>query len=124
MHKHLLDPKFRDEVLIAGSESTLPVNLNDKWLNLLTSQGDDYRDLKDTPEDIRITELVAAVFHIIAAKKTEQQIKLDDDDLDTYICIYHMELIIEQSRRFQGTQHEPATMQTVLLGRDLGITYF
>ena len=52
---------FRDEVLRKGFESTLPCNLNDKWLGLLAAQLEAYFE-RDVEEALSLP--FAAVLHI------------------------------------------------------------
>lgn len=107
---------FKAEVLDAGPESTLPGNLSDKWLEILSSQIEDF--FQET-EGARITEVLMAVLHILVAKSSGREIKVSEDELFEWFEAYQIELGMETVSRYTNIQFTPATIENIFAERDI-----
>ena len=105
---------FRDEVLRKGLESTLPCNLNDKWLELLAAQLEAYFE-RDVEEALSLP--FAAVLHILCSKSGGEAITVSQDKLFDHLCDYRIELGLEEIRRKTDLGNEPASLQTIFTNR-------
>ncbi|MES2869012.1 MAG: hypothetical protein V4749_05540 [Pseudomonadota bacterium] len=109
------------EVLSAGPESTVPINLSDKWLDLMVAQMEDYFD-----HDIEaaLSVPLAAVVHILFAKNGGVPVTESQDQLFEHLCRYRIELGFEEIRRKTGMDIEPASLQTILSSRVVAVESF
>jgi len=108
--------RFASEVLQAGPESSLPCNLSDEWLDVLSRQAEEIAEGK---EEARMTELLAAVLHIIAAKRGREEVHIDEDELLDYLDRYRIELAIEAVSRRTDIKGQAADLQTIFTDRDV-----
>ena len=111
--------RFTKEVINSGPESTLPCNLSDEWLDLLSDEAD---SMGDDSDGSRITELLAAVLHILFTKNGGQEIELSEDEMFGYVTDYQMELAIEVVGRRTDVKTTPASMKTIFTNRDVGFS--
>jgi hypothetical protein len=111
MSEKLLE-QFQNEVLGNGPEAALPCNLSDKWLDILVSQGEDLQD-----EENSITELLAAVMHLLFYKNDCKEVSIDENQLLDYLETYKVELSFEEVCRKTEFRLNPATLDTVFTDR-------
>ena len=114
--KEKLFQQFQMEVLSKGPEAILPCNLSDKWLDILSEQGDEPGN-----EDNPMTELLAAVMHLVHYKNDCKDIEIGQDQLAEYVENYKVELSIEEVCRKTEVKIDRATMGTILRDRMLKV---
>lgn len=114
MSEDELIQRFAAEILSAGPEGSLPCNLPDEWLDLLSRQSNDLGRNEDDP---CITELVAAVIHVLAAKKGPGEVNIQEAELMDCLEKYRLELSIEVISRRTNIKGEPATLETIFTDR-------
>ena len=105
---------FSEEVVRTGPESTLPVNLDDKWLNILSMQMERY--FENGADDSLALPLLA-VIHILTAKNAGEAVSASHDELFDYLCNYRIEIGLEEVRRKTEMELEPATLENILTNR-------
>lgn len=105
---------FRYEVLRTGPESTLPCNLSDKWLDLLSVQMEEY--FEHEVEDA-LSIPFAAVLHILYAKSAGEPVKVLQSKLFDHLCDYRIELGLEEIRRKTDLGNEPVSLQAIFTNR-------
>ncbi|WP_339430148.1 hypothetical protein [Pseudomonas taetrolens] len=105
---------FRDEVLRKGPESTLPCNLNDKWLDRLTAHLEEYfeHDVEDA-----LSLPFAAVLHLLCSKSGGEAVTVSLDKLFDHLCDYRIELGLEEIRRKTDLGNEPVSLQAIFTNR-------
>ena len=105
---------FRNEVLHNGPESTLPCNLNDKWLELLAGQLEAYfeREVEDA-----LSLPLAAVLHILCTKSGGEAVTISQDKLFDHLCDYRIELGLEEIRRKTDLGIELVSLQAIFTNR-------
>lgn len=111
---------FKAEVLDAGPESTLPGNLSDKWLEILSSQIEDF--FQET-EGARNTEVLMAVLHILVAKSRGREVKVSEDELFEWFEAYQFELGLETVNRYTNIRCTPATIENIFAERDITVGF-
>lgn len=108
--------QFKAEVLDVGPESTLPCNLSDKWLDILTAQAD---EVFEGEGERRAAELLSAVLHILFAQNKSSKISFEDSELLDYFRLYRIELAIEEVSRRSGIKLSAATIATIFTNREV-----
>ena len=104
--------QFEKEVLSAGAVACLPVNLEQRWLDLLCDQAD--ATLRGT-EASSVAELLAAVILILEHQRGLESgaLKISESDLLECIDRYRIELFLEEAGRKSGPMPEPATLESM-----------
>lgn len=115
MAKDLLE-SFSKEVMRNGPESTLPCNLSDKWLGILSMQMEDF--FENSSDDCLSLPLMA-VIHILCAKSGGKAVTETQDKLFDHLCNYRIELGLEEVRRKTDVSVEPASLKTILTNRSV-----
>ncbi|MEE6443726.1 MULTISPECIES: hypothetical protein [Pseudomonas] len=114
--------RFRDEVLHAGPQSTLPINLSEFWLEELQTHLERYFDSLESDsaeEDIDISLPLAAIIHILFAKNGGEAISESSEKLYEYFQDYRLELALEEITRKTHVVAEAATIETIFNNRDV-----
>lgn len=122
--------KFNKEVIAKGKESTLPVNLNNEWLEVISLSLDEILD--DTEEDsdeLKSTYMalvLQAVLHILMAKESQDtsdySFEISTETLFKYFQEYRIEIALESIRRNTEIKSNPATIETIFTNREIGFT--
>ena len=107
---------FRDEVLFKGPESTLPCNLDERWLDMLSVHMEQFFECN---VDDALSLPLAAVVHILFAKSGGEPVTKSQDELIEQLCKYRFELGFEEIRRKTNLSIEPASLETILTDRDV-----
>ncbi|ASV38959.1 hypothetical protein CI807_23035 [Pseudomonas sp. NS1(2017)] len=105
---------FSKEVMQNGPESTLPCNLSDQWLEVLSAQLEDFFE-NDSDECLSLPMM--AVLHILFAKSKGEAISESQDRLFDHLCNYRIELGLEEIRRKTDVSVEPASLESILTNR-------
>ena len=105
---------FSKEVMQNGPESTLPCNLSDQWLEVLSAQMEDFFE-NDSDECLSLP--LMAVLHILFAKNEGAAISETHDRLFDHLCNYRIELGLEEIRRKTDVSVEPASLEAILTNR-------
>jgi len=105
---------FSTEVMQNGPESTLPCNLSDQWLEVLSAQLEDFFE-NDLDECLSLPMM--AVLHILFAKNKGEAISETHDRLFDHLCNYRIELGLEEIRRKTDVSVEPASLEAILTNR-------
>lgn len=123
--KHILQ-RFQAEVMISGTEATLPCNLTDYWLSEIQKHlGKLFESMSATTElktEQSMALPLAAVIHILFAKGGAKKIEVSLDEMFDYFKYYHAELALEETRRNTDFRCEPASIQTIFTNRNVPIT--
>lgn len=106
-----LKERFHSEVLKFGAQAVLPTNLNDHWLDALTSQA-----LLHSNENVTsdCPELLSAVLSILFMKANYRDIHMDQSELFNYLHLYSIELYVEKLNRSGNAKIDSATIDTIL----------
>lgn len=107
---------FSKEVMQNGPESTLPCNLSDQWLEVLSAQMEDFFE-NDSDECLSLP--LMAVLHILFAKNEGAAISETHDRLFDHLCNYRIELGLEEIRRKTHVSVEPANLESILTKRSV-----
>ncbi|MGY2361094.1 hypothetical protein ACW9IO_00910 [Pseudomonas azotoformans] len=107
---------FSKEVMRNGPESTLPCNLSDHWLEVLSTQMEDFFE-NDSDECLSLP--LMAVLHILFAKNEGAAISETHDRLFDHLCNYRIELGLEEIRRKTHVSVEPANLESILTNRSV-----
>lgn len=125
VEKHILQ-RFQDEVMISGTEATLPCNLTDYWLSEIQTHLDKLFESMSATTQLETENSMAlplaAVIHILFAKENTEKLKVSLDEMFDYFKCYHVELALEEIRRKTGFRAEPASIKTIFTNRDVPIT--
>ncbi|WP_414867112.1 hypothetical protein [Pseudomonas donghuensis] len=117
--------RFQEEVILRGAESTLPSNLDDFWLAEIQQSIELYFDDVNGANNDEIGESMslplAAVVHLLFAKKGGGEIRASLDEMFEYIECYRIELALEEIRRKTDFKAEPATIATIFTNRHVVI---
>ncbi|NWF12453.1 hypothetical protein HX785_02040 [Pseudomonas reactans] len=105
---------FSKEVMQNGPESTLPCNLSDQWLEVLSAQLEDFFE-NDSDECLSLPMM--AVLHILFAKSKGEAISETHNRLFDHLCNYRIELGLEEIRRKTDVSIEPASLESILTNR-------
>lgn len=119
MKNNEIEKRFRVEVLARDTLSTLPCNLTDEWLKILSLQA---INLAEGPPEARTTELVAGLLHIISAKHAPEPVDLSEADLFDYFQQYQIELALEEIRRYSDIAPSAASLETIFTERDVELS--
>lgn len=119
MNSDDLESHFYREVLMAGQDSVLPVNLSDAWLDVLLIQAQALHDQKDRPQ---FSELLAAVLKILFHRCATNELTLNESQLFKYLDLYSIELSMEKINRTTRIKTTAATMETILTDRNIEMT--
>ncbi|WP_409288488.1 hypothetical protein [Pseudomonas sp. KCJK8927] len=114
--------RFRDEVLLAGPESSLPSNLSQFWLEELQNHLERYFDSLNSDsegKDLDISLPLAAIIHILFAKNGGDAISESSEKLYEYFQDYRLELALEEISRKTHAAAEGATIETIFTNRDI-----
>ncbi|RMR41689.1 hypothetical protein ALP86_03881 [Pseudomonas amygdali pv. mori] len=117
--------RFQEEVILRGAESTLPSNLDDFWLAEIQRSielffyGDRETSSIEGGESISLP--LAAVVHILFAKKGGEEVQASMDEMFKYFEDYRIELALEEIRRKTDFKTEPATIETIFTNRHVVI---
>lgn len=117
--------RFQEEVILRGAESTLPSNLDDFWLAEIQRSielffnGDRETSSIEGGESISLP--LAAVVHILFAKKGGEELQASMDEMFKYFEDYRIELALEEIRRKTDFKAEPATIATIFTNRHVVI---
>lgn len=107
---------FSKEVMQNGPESTLPCNLSDQWLEILSAQMEDFFE---NDSDGCLSLPMMAVLHILLAKNKGEAISETYDRLFDHLCNYRIELGLEEIRRKTDMSVEPASLESILTNRQV-----
>ncbi|MGY2135229.1 hypothetical protein ACW9I8_01255 [Pseudomonas reactans] len=107
---------FSTEVMQTGPESTLPCNLSDQWLEILSAQMEDFFE-HDSDDCLSLPMI--AVLHILFAKHEGAAISVTHDGLFDHICSYRIELGLEEIRRKTDMDVTPASLKTIFTSRNV-----
>ena len=121
MSENQLLSRFRDEVLYAGPESTLPGNLDDFWLAELSRSLEQFFDREDSEdEEGKVLSLpLAAVVHILFVKNGGNEIKESMDTIFDHMQSYRVELALEEVRRKTDVKADPVTLESIFTNRNV-----
>jgi len=111
---------FRNEVLLNGPESTLPCNLDERWLDVLSAHMEQFFE---SNVDGALSLPLAAVVHILFAKSGGEPVRESQDELIEQLCKYRLELGFEEIRRKTNLSIEPASLETILTNRDISFSF-
>lgn len=122
--QHMLR-RFQEDVILRGAESTLPSNLDDFWLAEIQRSielffnGDRETSSVEGGESISLP--LAAVVHILFAKKGGEEVQASMDEMFKCFEDYRIELALEEIRRKTDFKAEPATIATIFTNRPVSI---
>jgi hypothetical protein len=110
-----------EQVLSQASAAALPCNLSDEWLALIERDLDCSlaRDDDDSPS---LAAPLALVIHILADPHRDTEQFVPDEDLESHLKDYQIEIALEVVRRKTGIQTNPATMATIFKQRTIAAT--
>lgn len=115
--------RFQDEVILRGIESTLPSNLDDFWLAEIQRSIELFfsspQEAGDAEGGENMSLPLAAVVHILFAKKGEHKVQASMDEILKYFEDYRIELALEEVRRRTDLKAEPATITTIFTNRQV-----
>lgn len=122
--KHMLE-RFHGEVMMSGSEATLPINLSDYWLTEIQLNLELFFDSMEISEkvegEIRMSLPLAAIMHILLSKSGGKAVDLSLDEMFRHFEDYRIELGLEELRRKMGLRAEPPTIASIFTNRDVSI---
>lgn len=110
--------QFKQEVLDAGTESTLPCNLSEKWLGRLSYSIERYLDHDD---ESGISLVLGAIIHILMGKSRGEGVSYSVDQIFDYFMGYRIELALEEIRRKTEIFVDPATLENIFTNRDVEV---
>ena len=110
--------RFTDEVLSHGPQACLPSSLSDEWLGILADQ---IEVAIERPGDGRMTEVFAAILHLVAYQNGDmnQSVEISEEELYERFALYRMELALEDVCRHTDVKVEQATLDTILTWRNV-----
>lgn len=107
---------FRHEVLSKGGESTLPCNLNDKWLGLLSAKLEAYIEHE---EEDALTLPLAAVLHLLFTKNGGEAVTASLEQLFEHLSDYRIELSLEEIKRKTDLGNDPVSLEKIFTKRTI-----
>jgi len=117
--------KLKQEVLDHGPEATLPANLPDKWIRLLSRDLDMLlSEVGNGNEDHRyLTAPLAIITHILFGKRGENEssVSFSEKDLVKFLDYLRFEIALEEVRRWTDISPEPATLETIFTNRKVKV---
>lgn len=110
-----------EQVLSQPSAAALPFNLSDEWLALIARDLD--CDLAaDDNEAPSLAAPLALVIHILADLHKDTAQFVSNEDLESHLRDYQIEIALELVRRKTAIQTDPATMETIFKPRTVVAT--
>lgn len=135
-HNLLLIQQFHIEVLQQGFDSTLPRNLPEKWLKILTNCLERIIENRNSSAIIAypkysfdIMLISGAINHLLSAKNRYSSEMLpsvfhDESPLFSHYCDnYRMEIALESISRTTDTQLNSATLETIFTNREVSVEH-
>ncbi|WP_289169191.1 hypothetical protein [uncultured Pseudoalteromonas sp.] len=126
MKKNDLIERFKTEVLVTGPESSLPCNLSDEWLDILLGQANEFSEAEELVkegENVRVTEIMAAVIHILMAKNGFKEVSIEESKLFSCIEQYTLELSLEEISRKTEFNINAATIENIFTNRNADFSH-
>ncbi|GLU39181.1 hypothetical protein [Pseudomonas sp. NBRC 100443] len=110
--------QFKQEVLDAGPESTLPCNLSENWLGRLSCSIERYLDHDD---ESGVSLVLGAIVHILMGKSRGGGVSYSVDQMFDCFMDYRIELALEEIRRKAEIFIDPATLENIFTNRDVEV---
>ena len=114
---------FQKEVLDLGPEASLPMNLNNKWLDFLSNCLELCLDSSEEPnnnfDDKHMSIALMAIIHILMAKNSTASLEIPEEEFFQYFKDYQMELGFESVTRKTDMSFTPATLESIFTNRSV-----
>jgi len=110
--------QFKQEVLDAGPESTLPSNLSESWIERLSYSIERYLDNDD---EAGVSLVLGAILHILMGKSRGAEISYSIEQMFDFFMDYRVELALEEVRRKTEIFIGPATLDNIFTNRDVEV---